>query len=351
MSNDGLQIAVSGSNGSLSSAAIADQLSSALRGEAFYSRGKSGPEVSALQQLVNLALIGVRNSHSGALTEQDLRPLSITGTFDARTEQVIKKLQSAFSLSLNDGSLVQVSADSKERGLSPDGIVGPRTSALLHKLAGGDLASKCQTFERFREITGGVWDISQVSHPILASDRPSSDTVRSLPADKVALIAEEAKKLNKPMEWYLATLMYESGLDPAARNKIGFTGLLQMSGTNARNYYREYGVQSTADVAKLSFEQQLGGVTQYFRDRNVGKLNSIEDFYLSVLYPAKVGKRGEQAVFSRNDPTRIGRISYRENSGMDENKDGVVSVNEATAGVKRTLASLVTPNPKSSEAE
>src|SRR5437879_6014889 len=73
------------------------------------SAGSGGPEVSELQQKLNLAVAEAR--------------LPVTGSFDSRTTQVVERFQT-------------------QSGLEPDGIVGPDTWSALDAVAGGQQISR-----------------------------------------------------------------------------------------------------------------------------------------------------------------------------------------------------------------
>src|SRR5207302_7183214 len=72
------------------------------------SAGSGGPQVSELQQRLNLAVAEAR--------------LPVTGNFDSRTKQVVGRFQT-------------------RSGLEPDGTVGPDTWAALDAVTGGQQIS------------------------------------------------------------------------------------------------------------------------------------------------------------------------------------------------------------------
>jgi len=94
------------------------------------------------------------------------------GVYDAETQKAVAYFQENFSISMTDGSLVRVGPDTAEKGLATDKIVGPRTFAVIAKAAGReDLAP---SFEEFKQITGGYWDLAQVppGYDWMVSDLP-----------------------------------------------------------------------------------------------------------------------------------------------------------------------------------
>jgi hypothetical protein len=80
---------------------------------------------------------------------------------------------------------------------------------------------------------------------------------------------------------------------------------------------------STESLAKMTALEQLDFVEKYFLPYK-GRLNTLEDVYMAVLYPKAIGKADEYVLFK--NPS----INYRQNSGLDLNKDGLIRVSEVT---------------------
>jgi hypothetical protein len=59
------------------------------------------------------------------------------------------------------------------------------------------------------------------------------------------------------------------------------------------------------------------------------KVLSIEDTYMAILYPAAIGQPPDHPLFSK------GTTVYNQNAGLDQNKDGIITVQEAAAAVRR----------------
>lgn len=132
----------------------------------------------------------------------------------------------------------------------------------------------------------------------------------------------------------MAIMSFESGLRTDAVNpQSGATGLIQFMPETAR------GLGTTVEqLAQMSPEQQLDYVAKYFEPYK-GRLNTIEDAYMAVLYPAAIGKGSEHTLFSQ------GTIEYQQNSGLDLNRDGRVTVGEATKLVRDRLGDYNPANP------
>lgn len=117
----------------------------------------------------------------------------------------------------------------------------------------------------------------------------------------------------------LKIMNFESGLDPAARNrKSGATGLIQfLSGTA-----EEMGT-STRALGRMTREEQLPYVEEYLRRHGVRPGMGLEQLYMSVLR----GNPTTGALWSR------GSLEYSQNAGLDVDKNGVITSTEATAKV------------------
>ncbi|TGV17646.1 hypothetical protein EN786_36435 [Mesorhizobium sp. M4B.F.Ca.ET.143.01.1.1] len=83
-------------------------------------------------------------------------------------------------------------------------------------------------------------------------------------------------------------------------------------------------------LAQMSQVQQLGYVEKYLAPY-AGRFNSLSDMYMSILYPAAIGKPEANVLFS------AGTKAYSQNSGLDVNSDGVVTKGEAASKVQAKL--------------
>ena len=64
-----------------------------------------------------------------------------------------------------------------------------------------------------------------------------------------------------------------------------------------------------------------------------GKINSIDDLYMIVLWPAAIGKPDDYVLFDRDDTIHPKR--YTQNNGLDANQDGKIT--KAAAAVRESL--------------
>ncbi len=137
-----------------------------------------------------------------------------------------------------------------------------------------------------------------------------------------------ASRIGTRPEWILALIGFETGgtYEPCKRNFIGATGLIQFIRSTARSLGT-----STDELCTMTRLEQLKWVEKYFTPFR-GKLNSLEDTYAAVL-TGRTGW-GPRAVW------RAGSIQYQQNRGLDINRDGSITMQEAAAKVRPYLPSL-----------
>ena len=154
---------------------------------------------------------------------------------------------------------------------------------------------------------------------------PGSDRVSASFKERVVQIADD---LGTNPNFLMAVMSFETGesFDPAKRNPVsGAVGLIQFMKPTAR------GLGTTQEaLAQMTAEEQLDFVARHFKPFK-GKLGTIEDTYMAVLFPAAVGKGAGHVLFKK--PT----TRYNQNSGLDINRDGVITVGEAADRVRAKL--------------
>lgn len=161
-------------------------------------------------------------------------------------------------------------------------------------------------------------------NPVPGSDRVSREFK--------AKVIEIAGRLQIDPNHLMAIMSFESGLDHTIVNpRSNATGLIQFLPSTARN------LGTTVEALKqMTPERQLDFVEQYFAPYK-GRLDSVEDTYMAVLWPRGIGKDRDYVLFSQNDPDPNIRQAYAGNSGLDANRDGSVTKAEAAAPVLRRL--------------
>jgi hypothetical protein len=137
--------------------------------------------------------------------------------------------------------------------------------------------------------------------------------------------------------WLMACMAFESAetFSPRVKNMAGSgaTGLIQFMPATAKAMGT-----STEHLSTMSAEDQLSYVFKYFWPYK-GRISSLEDCYMCILWPRAAGKPDDYPLFDRAAmPT-----TFRQNSGLDLNADGVVTKREAAAMVRVALGRGLLP--------
>lgn len=157
--------------------------------------------------------------------------------------------------------------------------------------------------------------------------------------DRVKWIVEDLDigvSTSDGMSKLMSCIAWESGRTFSASvvNKAGSgaTGLIQFMPATAK----QLGT-TTAALAKMRAEDQLNYVWKYFAPYK-GKLKSLSDLYMAILWPKAIGKPETFVLWEKGAmPT-----TYRQNAGLDTNKDGGIIKAEASAKLNAMLAEGMT---------
>ncbi|WAK01353.1 transglycosylase SLT domain-containing protein [Methylobacter sp. YRD-M1] len=137
----------------------------------------------------------------------------------------------------------------------------------------------------------------------------------------------------------MACMAFESAetFDPSVRSGAGSgaVGLIQFMPSTAQALGT-----STEDLAAMTAVGQLDFVKKYFISK-AGKLMSLEDLYMAILWPAACGKPSDYVLFDRDDHLHPKR--YVQNAGLDFNRDGIITKAEAAAKVQKKLEKGLLP--------
>lgn len=129
--------------------------------------------------------------------------------------------------------------------------------------------------------------------------------------------------------WVMACIAFEtaSTFSPSIRNAAGSgaVGLIQFMPDTAE----ELGTTTDA-LAAMTAVQQLDYVEKYFKPY-ASKITSLNDMYMAILFPRAVGKPDDYILFSE------GGASYRQNAGLDTDKDSKITKAEAASRVQAQL--------------
>ncbi|MFN0201585.1 MAG: transglycosylase SLT domain-containing protein [Bacteroidia bacterium] len=137
-----------------------------------------------------------------------------------------------------------------------------------------------------------------------------------------------SQRLNIPPEWLMSVMYSESKFNAEVENLrgSGAIGLIQFMPATAKDMGT-----SVNYIKKLGPVEQLEYVYQYldiFR-RKYGEYKSLTDLYLAILYPKA---RPEEMCYSLYaQPSK----AYKQNSGLDIDKDGRVTVSDIDKRMKR----------------
>lgn len=167
---------------------------------------------------------------------------------------------------------------------------------------------------------------------------PGIEKTSSAFREKVISIAAE---IQTDPNFLMAIMSFESAatFSPSIRNAAGSgaVGLIQFMPKTAISLGT-----STDALAKMTAEEQLDFVRKYFLPFK-GRLKTIEDAYMAVLFPVAIGKGSAHVLFKKG--TKV----YKQNAGLDVNGDGEITVGEAALKVRQRLGSKTLPQPPPSK--
>lgn len=135
----------------------------------------------------------------------------------------------------------------------------------------------------------------------------------------------------------MACMAFETGERFTAKVKnpvSSATGLIQFMDATAKDLGT-----TTAKLAAMTAEDQLNYVFKYFEKmiKARGPIRSLDDCYMAILWPNAIGKPSEYKLWVKGSST------YAVNSGLDKNKDSVVTKAEAAAKVMEKLVKGLQP--------
>jgi len=142
--------------------------------------------------------------------------------------------------------------------------------------------------------------------------------------DAVIQIAKDFEWTQDHASWLMSCIAFESGetFSPSVKNAAGSgaTGLIQFMPATARS------LGTTTDaLAGMDSVEQLAYVQQYF-EPYAKRIHTLTDMYMAILLPKYVGQPDHAVLFS-------GGIAYRQNSGLDTDKDGKITKAEAAGKI------------------
>ena len=132
----------------------------------------------------------------------------------------------------------------------------------------------------------------------------------------------------------MSCMAFETGetFSPTIRNAAGSgaIGLIQFMPSTA------VGLGTTTEqLSKMTAVAQLYYVWKYFRPY-AGKIRNIDDMYMAILMPRYIDAPPDKKIFISNT------IAYRQNAGLDNNKDGYITKSEITLKLRTKLSKGMT---------
>lgn len=125
--------------------------------------------------------------------------------------------------------------------------------------------------------------------------------------------------------WLMSSMAFETGesFSPTVRNGAGSgaIGLIQFMPTTARSLGT-----TTEALAGMTAEEQLLMVERYFAPY-ANRIHTLSDLYMAILLPKYIGAAEDAVLFS-------GGIAYRQNAGLDADRDGQIIKAEAAGKVR-----------------
>jgi hypothetical protein len=147
-------------------------------------------------------------------------------------------------------------------------------------------------------------------------------------------VKEVAANLQTDPNFLMACMAFESAgtFSSSIKNGAGSgaIGLIQFMPSTAQALGT-----TTERLAAMSAVKQLDYVEKYF-SWTTGKLKTLEDVYMAILWPSAIGKPLSYILFDKKDSAHPKR--YIQNAGLDFNKDGLITKAEVARKVQKRLA-------------
>ncbi len=223
-----------------------------------------------------------------------------------------------------------------------DGIRGPETSRAVRDFQKANGVSPtgepdAQTIEKINAILASKPEIvAKLKKSTEADVKPGGRSGKDVDVSAIQdpdfnkKLEKMCKELGVNTKDMIAVMKLESGVDPSRVNKTsGATGLIQFMPKTAAALGT-----TTAELAKMSAVEQLDYVYKYFKMVGLRPGSNLQDLYMAVFMPAAMGKGPDHVLGQRGASGFSGKV-YDQNSGLDKNKDGIITVADASQTVQR----------------
>lgn len=178
--------------------------------------------------------------------------------------------------------------------------------------------------------------VDQLASDLKAIREPRYDLAWSskVPPEFTARVTTMAAQLQLPKDgadWLMSVMAFESArtFSPTIKNGAGapYYGLIQFGAAAAKDIGT-----TLPDLLKMTQMQQLEYVYKYFKPLT-GKLKTLSDLYMKILWPVGVGKSEDYVLWDKaTRPT-----TYLQNRGLDLNVDGKITKAEVSSKLAAVL--------------
>jgi hypothetical protein len=184
----------------------------------------------------------------------------------------------------------------------------------------------------------GIWgnNSEKAYQALLASNIVSNDAVdipwgKKFTEQEIAKLRQVVRNLGLPphnVQDFMGCMAWETGetFSPSIKSPVSTaTGLIQFMKNTA------IGLGTTVEaLAKMSVVEQLGYVEKHFLPYRK-KIQNLGDIYLSILWPAGIGKSDDTVLWQEGDS------QFLPNKGIDFNADGKITRLECIQKVRNKL--------------
>jgi len=168
--------------------------------------------------------------------------------------------------------------------------------------------------------------------------------ISKLSPSDLAALKRAADELRVPVDSLAAIMSIESVFDPHIVNAdSGATGLIQFIPSTAIMLGT-----TVQDLRKMTFQQQLPYVVKFYKRNGCTGLPGVGDLYLCTFCPSLRRAADSEIVARQGEPSKSPCHSsasedtvYRQNSGLDANKDGVITAGD----VRRKVEGIIDRSP------
>jgi hypothetical protein len=197
--------------------------------------------------------------------------------------------------------------------------------------------------DALESINAAIAWLEQARKELQALETPDASPTKTTTEKKIAWGSKVSPTFKERVIWVadnlgcdvnylMACMAWESGesFSASIRNAAGSgaTGLIQFMPSTAKALGT-----TTAKLAAMTPEDQLRYVYYYFKPYS-GRLHNLGDVYMAILWPKGIGQPDHYVLFNRaKAPT-----TFRQNAGLDLNKDGLVTRAECLVKINEKLA-------------